>query len=261
MEEKVAWIQEQLAWLWTDLKELGSALIKEHQVLLIQILIGLILLFILAKLIKKISYKFKNQDKQIFYRKERILTRNELRFFKVLQQAAEEKDLCIFPMLRVSELLRVKKQSSRKKYYKYLNQISRKHVDFTLCRQDTNEIVCCIELQDRARTKELKEKRDQFISELFHDAGIFLVRVKSSSEGYEVDVIREQVEKAMEQNQVYLTRIREDEAGRKKVQPGGVKKRRKKRVPKREQKSPVQEPVYREENHAKTSEIKEEKNL
>ena len=217
MEEALTWLQSHAKWLFLELKELGITLWSEHHTIIVQGIIGLILLWFVVKWVKKLVRKWKNRDRKIFFRKERILTRNELRFFKALQQVAAEKELCIFPMLRVSELLRVKKQSSRKKYYKYLNQISRKHIDFTLCRQDNNEIVCGIDLQDRTRAKEVQEKRNQFVNELFQGAGIPLIRMKSSVDAYDVEAIRAEVEKAMEQNQAYLEKLREQKERRQKA--------------------------------------------
>ena len=202
---------------------------------------GLAVLLGLAIVIgRRIIRRSSGKEKMVFIRRERILTKNEFRFMKALQQATQDMKVDIFPMLRVSEILRVKKQSSRKKYYLYFNQISRKHMDFTLCRQEDNEILCCVELEERLPLQEKRERRDRFIVELFEKTGVALARLKSSAEEYDVEMIRTQIQTAIDRNEAKREEQRNEKKRllleKKKRMPGKNSRNGKKQKEKRDEK-------------------------
>ena len=126
------------------------------------------------------------------YHKKEILSKAELSFYKVCKLIADENELSIFPKMTLKEFLYVQDEQGRKNPYKYFSKIDKKHIDFTLYDQKTNEIKLCIELDDSSHKKEDRIKRDKYVDEVMKMAGIRLVRIPAQ-QSYSVNEIREAI--------------------------------------------------------------------
>lgn len=104
-----------------------------------------------------------------YYRKQKILTETELKFYKMIKSIANKYELELFTQVSLYELVYTK-------YKRDFNKISRKTIDYVLTDKDTN-IKVCIELDDYTHNKEERKKRDQFINELFYNVKIPLLRI------------------------------------------------------------------------------------
>jgi Protein of unknown function (DUF2726) len=75
-------------------------------------------------------------------------------------------------------------------------RISQKHVDFVLYDPLTARIVAAVELDDRTHEQRDRRKRDAFLDQALHGAGVVLIRFRASS-GYLPYAIRRQIEAAV----------------------------------------------------------------
>ena len=113
-------------------------------------------------------------QKNIEYQKKRyLLTPTELKFYKVLKEVTDKLNLVICPQVAMYEIINTTNQST-------FNRISRKSIDFVICRQNL-EIVCCIELDDYSHNQTRRIERDNFVNEIFRDANQNLLRIQVST--------------------------------------------------------------------------------
>jgi len=118
-----------------------------------------------------------------------FLSKSELSFYKVLQQALGNRAI-VFAKISLSDIFFVKRPDKNTAYY---NKIARKHVDFLLCLPNTVKPVAGIELDDASHQREDRIKRDRFIEEVFETANLPLIRFSNKS-SYSISEINEKVE-------------------------------------------------------------------
>ncbi|MGD9678526.1 MAG: DUF2726 domain-containing protein [Vulcanibacillus sp.] len=106
-----------------------------------------------------------------------FLSLSELSFYKILGQVTGEK-VVICPKVSLKDIFFVT-ESDRSLNSIYLNKISRKHVDFLLCRPHTMKLICGIELDDISHNRKDRIDRDRFVEEIFQTAGLELIRFKN----------------------------------------------------------------------------------
>ena len=112
-----------------------------------------------------------------FYRAKRyITTLNELHFYKVLLEIAQELDLILFSQVSLYSIIEPKKNLNYSTWTKFFNKINRKSIDFVLVDKFTCKIKLCIELDDSTHKKYRRIKRDNFIDKLFQEVGVNLLR-------------------------------------------------------------------------------------
>ncbi len=114
------------------------------------------------------------EKKLPYIRKDYILTKAEVEFFKVLKESLEDK-YYIFPQVNLSDLLFVK--TRKEEYYKYRNKIDRKSVDFVLAEKENLKPLLAIELDDSSHNYGKRKERDSFVEKAFKDAGLSLLRI------------------------------------------------------------------------------------
>ena len=128
-----------------------------------------------------------------YFARERLVTKTELRFFRSLRKAVQG-EWEIFAMVRIADLLRVKKGTKNKRIW--INKILAKHVDFVLCDRNSLKPLLCIELDDSSHERPDRIERDKFVDEAFDAANLPLIRIPVS-ENYPPaelrNVIREMV--------------------------------------------------------------------
>ncbi len=124
-----------------------------------------------------------------------LCTPAERAFLGVLDMAVPDGHR-IFAKVRLADLIKVGsglKASSRQTAF---NRISRKHVDFVLCRADDIAITAAIELDDSSHNHSDRQDRDAFIDKAMASAGIPIIRF-SARHAYGVGEVRQAISDAL----------------------------------------------------------------
>jgi len=111
--------------------------------------------------------------KQVFRKKEYLLTPAELKFYKLLKTITDKLGYNLFTQVSLYEIVQTQNNL-------YFNSIKSKSIDFVIT-QENCKILLCIELDDISHTREDRIKRDNFINELFEELNIKLLRVPVQS--------------------------------------------------------------------------------
>lgn len=98
-----------------------------------------------------------------------LLTKNELKFYRILRQVTNKLDYSLFCQVSLYEIV-------KSKNYKDFNKIKSKSIDFVIT-QENCKILLCIELDDKSHEKTKRIKRDDFVNQLFKDLDIKLLRI------------------------------------------------------------------------------------
>ena len=119
-----------------------------------------------------IDYSNSNQ-KNFFYKKQnKLISRNELRFYWALKKALPtHKHLIINCQTPVLSLLKPENEIA-------LRKIWSKRVDFTITNSDF-ETLAIIELDDASHKKKERIERDEFINYIFEESEHHLIRFKT----------------------------------------------------------------------------------
>ena len=123
-----------------------------------------------------------------YQKREAIVTRNELLFYRELQVAIDGQ-WAIFAMVRIADLIKVK--SGTQKRQSWQNKINCKHIDFVICDQHYLEPVLAIELDDRSHQRADRARRDEFVNAAFESAGLPLLRIKAAREYFADEIAGE----------------------------------------------------------------------
>lgn len=98
-----------------------------------------------------------------------LLTRNELKFYRILKQITDKLGYSLFCQVALYEIV-------KNKNYKDFNKIRSKSIDFVIT-QENCKILLCIELDDTTHEQRKRIERDNFINKLFKDLNIKLLRI------------------------------------------------------------------------------------
>ena len=148
----------------------------------------LIILIILAAII---IYNIRNKQKNRIskevkyypYKQKYLLTKTEYKFYKILKEKCDSKNILIFPKVRLEDFIDI---TSKQNKQKYRNYIKSRHIDFLLCNKNLN-IIAAIELDDNSHNTQKAIKIDEFKNKLFQKIGIPLNRIKVASD-YEYQI-------------------------------------------------------------------------
>lgn len=113
-----------------------------------------------------------------------LLTQAELKFFRVLQQAAPE-GFIIWAKLALRDMLELRPYSQS-----MFNRISQKHVDFVITNM-LGRVCWVIELDDRSHNTTRGQARDSLVDSVLESASIPCIRVRAAA-SYDVDHLRAQ---------------------------------------------------------------------
>ena len=91
------------------------------------------------------------------YTKKLLLTKNEWAFYKKLKPICDRVD--------------VSSQKQGKDRIKYFNMVSKKHVDFVLCKPDNLQVLALLELDDKSHQAQSRQQRDSFVDAVCQKAG------------------------------------------------------------------------------------------
>jgi len=126
----------------------------------------------------------REQNERLPYRlRERFLSTRELALFHVLQKMVGHHYL-ICPKVALNEVFYIVRPNENVHFF---NKFFRKHVDFLLCEPDTLMPALGIELGKPVTKSEARES-DQFMQDLFLNAGLPLVYVQSSEHYLEAEL-------------------------------------------------------------------------
>lgn len=134
-----------------------------------------IIISILEKFINRSSIEHKkvenlvNNYKEKYEKVDYLLTKNELKFYRILKQITNKLGYSLFCQVSLYEII-------KSKNYKDFNRIKSKSIDFVIT-QENCKILICIELDDFTHERQKRIERDNFVNKLFEDLGIKLLRI------------------------------------------------------------------------------------
>jgi len=119
-----------------------------------------------------------------------FLSNAEISFCQVLRVVLAERAL-VCPKVNLGDLFFVSTGDHRKNRA-LTNRVDRKHVDFLLCEPKTMRPIVGIELDDRSHDRIDRQVRDKLVEDVFHAAGLPLVRFTAKS-GYAPGEVEAQI--------------------------------------------------------------------
>lgn len=124
-----------------------------------------------------------------------ILTRAERFFFGALEQACPD-GVGLLAKVRLGDVFQPRKGLERSEWARASNRINNKHVDFLLVRASDFVPVVGVELDDKSHGRADRQKRDDFVNEVFRSAGLPLLHVPAQA-SYNVAELRASVAGAL----------------------------------------------------------------
>lgn len=159
-------------------------------------LIGLVIfILIIVIIVKFILNIFKKTDvlepqfKHAYLKKEYLLTKTEVQFFRLLEQIVKDQ-YYLFPQIHLASLLQVK--SDERNRIGYFNRIIRKSVDFVICDKEYLKPLLAIELDDESHYRSDRQERDQFVNQALNSVGLKSLRIRVAS-SYNFEELKSQV--------------------------------------------------------------------
>lgn len=162
-----------------------------------EVVIVIALILTIAILILKLKINSNENEKYEYSKKESLMSEAEKKFFHSLKIAIND-NAEVFSKVRIADILEPRRQKNRKTWWKTFNRISSKHFDFVICKKDSLDVICAIELDDKSHLKSKAMKRDKLVEEACISADFALVRVKAKGQ-YEITAIREKLAKYVNQ--------------------------------------------------------------
>jgi len=120
-----------------------------------------------------------------------LLSKGEKIFFDVLVQSISS-DLYVCPKVRVADLIEVNLPRNDKRFWSSFNKISKKHVDFVLCKRSDFTPKLVIELDGGSHKTRIRSQRDVFVNESFSQADIPVLHVQIQ-DSYDISQIMAQI--------------------------------------------------------------------
>lgn len=124
--------------------------------------------------IEKQSKSFDNSKFKNGYEARDVLTKNEMRNYRTLYEAAVCKGYSVSSKMRLADIV---KPRNEPQYMARFRKISQYHVDFVIL--DMNmRVKAVIELDDNSHDKPERIEHDRFIDEILQDCGIRIIRTR-----------------------------------------------------------------------------------
>ena len=110
--------------------------------------------------------------------KKLLFSKAELIFYRELTQFAQNKNICIFPKVRIADLVTPKYALDNSTFMKVFLKLSQKHVDYVLT--DTKwKILCVLELDGESHTYWKTLENDKFKNQFFENIWLPLIRFQN----------------------------------------------------------------------------------
>lgn len=119
------------------------------------------------------------EEKYPYEKQDYLLTRTELKFYRVLKPICDERNLDIFAKVRLEDLVTVPQYVFNN--WKWRGYIRSRHIDFVLCDASNLKIRCGLELDDWHHNSDENHEIDERKDKIMRDAGLPLIRVKVAS--------------------------------------------------------------------------------
>ena len=133
-----------------------------------------------------------NGETYEYFSRKQLLTSGELRFFRQGLLPAIENRYHAAPKVRLADVIGCTGSSRSTAFRK----IQSKHLDFVLMTRKSCRIVAAIELNDASHDCVVRQRRDAFVADALHGAGIPLVVVPVFQK-YEPRIIRNYIQRAI----------------------------------------------------------------
>ena len=116
-------------------------------------------------------------NKDFPYKAKPIVTEAEKSFYNYLDENLTQRDrIVILSKVRIADIVEV--EEAYRDTMEYFYKISSKHIDYVICKRESLEIICAIELYDYFHDEEVIQKTDVFKQQVFEAAGIPLVNIR-----------------------------------------------------------------------------------
>lgn len=163
----------------------------------------IILIYKLIKSIRKNKQIYQMQINTFNYNdlykpKECIITKTELKFYKILLEISKEFDLILFSQVALYSIIGTK-YNDKDSFYK----ICSKSIDFVLVNKTNCKIIMAIELDDYTHLLYERQERDKFINKLFRDLDISLLRFEVEPE-YNKEKIKNKIKEHIKEKECYI---------------------------------------------------------
>lgn len=116
------------------------------------------------------------------YIRKNLMTKNEWSFYKQLKPIADSMNYSILCKTRVADLIDIEKGLNKSEWQTAFNRISKKHIDFILCKPENLYPILLIELDDNSHDTEKGKDRDEFVEKILQKAGYKLLRTRGTGE-------------------------------------------------------------------------------
>lgn len=151
------------------------------------IILAIIVIVLLLAYIKEKQQTNQREEKvedikEYPYRKKLLLTKNEWYFYKKLKPICDKYNLHILSKIRFADLVEVESNIDKNDKIRYFNKISRKHIDFVLCKPENLQVIALIELDDKSHEQEKRIERDNFIDNVCKKAGYKIIHIRNYEE-------------------------------------------------------------------------------
>lgn len=158
----------------------------------------ILLLVILGGFIAPSSLKSSQQFSYI--KLDTLFTPAEQNFYSTLKNSVPE-GVIIFGKVRVADVLTPVKGLNRSNWQTAFNKISSKHFDYVLCNQNTMNVLCVIELNDKSHHSIKRQERDIFLQNTCDSAQLKLIQV-NAKRSYESDEIKSLITEAISKSEL-----------------------------------------------------------
>jgi len=133
----------------------------------------------LAAVLSLFRSKKSNQPEALPYRlRDDFLSPAEYSFYRMLSSSVNPR-FTVLTKVRLADIFFVARPNEN---YSYFNRITQRHVDFLLCNPTTMKPVAGIELDDASHSQSKRQRRDEFVDQVFSAAGLPLVHIPARRE-------------------------------------------------------------------------------
>ena len=153
--------------------------------ILIAIIIVIGIKFVLPNIDKKeesygapIEIPAMKKEMEYPYAAKKLFTKTEYIFYKKLKEICDQREITIYPKIRMEDYIEVTNYKEKTKYRGYIKS---RHIDFILANSKF-EIIAGIELDDWTHNREDAKEKDSFKDKVFQKIGIPLYRIKVNTE-------------------------------------------------------------------------------
>jgi len=156
-----------------------------------------VVVLLLMALLVLLRFKRKEDDSLFPYHKKQLfLSVTELAFYRTLMQVAGD-DYVIFAHVRMSDLLKISPELSRRKKLYYFGKVKEEHVDFVLCKPENFRVEAAILLTSRANIHASEGVREHFIVQACEAAKLALLQLREQKK-YSKNDVQDLLNKAIE---------------------------------------------------------------